>query len=433
MGKFGHEFLEFEFRPDGKLRYANNSNYKNDTMIRKEVYCGQSLMKELKRIIEDSEVMKEDDNLWPLPDRVGRQELEIVLGNEHISFTTAKIGSLIDVQDSKDPEGLRVFYYLVQDLKCLVFSLISLHFKDVTKKKKSDKDQTTTKAKNDGSIKSLPKAEKVSKSKRKADDDVDDTDKVAADKSVKKKIKVDDSKDDETLASKQKKEKKEKKDKKEKKKDKKAKVDDNNEGSEEEKPKKKKKKDSSNRETVDLVPTKQDTSDNEEKVVKKKRSNEEEHEDKAIEKKKAKKVDDEDGSKKKKVKKIKETESEDDAEVKSATAKKTKGDGKAEQPQGFKKSSSEPEQAETKDPGLAKKPWNDWSNVSFGDSATTAKFLKFMGIKKSTTESETPGQKQESSAKPLYNKVQEDLEKQYETARKQKFFTHNARKGLGGF
>ena len=33
-GKFGHEFLEFELRPDGKLRYANNSNYKNDTMIR---------------------------------------------------------------------------------------------------------------------------------------------------------------------------------------------------------------------------------------------------------------------------------------------------------------------------------------------------------------------------------------------------------------
>lgn len=23
-GKFGHEFLEFEFRPDGKLRFVNN-------------------------------------------------------------------------------------------------------------------------------------------------------------------------------------------------------------------------------------------------------------------------------------------------------------------------------------------------------------------------------------------------------------------------
>lgn len=35
----------------------------------------------------------------------------------------------MDVTDSADPEGLRVFYYLVQDLKALVFSLISLHFK----------------------------------------------------------------------------------------------------------------------------------------------------------------------------------------------------------------------------------------------------------------------------------------------------------------
>ncbi|KAI9330943.1 hypothetical protein BDR26DRAFT_870757 [Obelidium mucronatum] len=129
MGKFGHEFLEFEFRPDGKLRYANNSNYKNDSMIRKEVHVSQSLMKELKRIISESSVMKEDDTNWPMPDKVGRQELEIVLGSEHISFTTSKIGSLIDVNDSKDPEGLKAFYYLIQDLKCLVFSLISLHFK----------------------------------------------------------------------------------------------------------------------------------------------------------------------------------------------------------------------------------------------------------------------------------------------------------------
>ena len=128
-GKFGHEFLEFEFRPDGKLRYANNSNYKNDTMIRKEAYVHRAVMDELRRIIEDSEIMAEDDALWPQPDRVGRQELEIVIGDEHISFTTSKIGSLVDVNSSKDPDALRCFYYLVQDLKCLVFSLIGLHFK----------------------------------------------------------------------------------------------------------------------------------------------------------------------------------------------------------------------------------------------------------------------------------------------------------------
>jgi protein mago nashi len=128
-GKFGHEFLEFEFRPDGKLRYANNSNYKNDTLIRKEVYTNKSVMEELKRIIEESEITKEDDESWPQADRVGRQELEIVMGDEHISFSTSKIGSLVDINNSKDPEGLRCFYYLVQDVKCLVFSLIGLHFK----------------------------------------------------------------------------------------------------------------------------------------------------------------------------------------------------------------------------------------------------------------------------------------------------------------
>lgn len=34
-GKHGHEFLEFEYSR-GRLRYANNSNYRNDSLIRKE-------------------------------------------------------------------------------------------------------------------------------------------------------------------------------------------------------------------------------------------------------------------------------------------------------------------------------------------------------------------------------------------------------------
>ena len=79
--------------------------------------------------VEDSEIAKESDRDWPEGDRVGTQELEIILGDDHISLTTAKIGSLLDVQSSKDPEGLRVFYYLVQDLKCFAFSLINVHMK----------------------------------------------------------------------------------------------------------------------------------------------------------------------------------------------------------------------------------------------------------------------------------------------------------------
>lgn len=42
--------------------------------------------------------MKEDDNTWPMPDRVGRQELEVVMGTEHISFTTTKLGSLLQAR-----------------------------------------------------------------------------------------------------------------------------------------------------------------------------------------------------------------------------------------------------------------------------------------------------------------------------------------------
>lgn len=110
-GKFGHEFMEFEITSDGKLRYANNSNYKNDFMIRKEgtqaeifiilaffgiyiawfciVTLSTTVIEEIKRIIRESEITREDDRNWPPPDRVGRQELEIKMDKEHISFTVS--------------------------------------------------------------------------------------------------------------------------------------------------------------------------------------------------------------------------------------------------------------------------------------------------------------------------------------------------------
>jgi hypothetical protein len=56
IGKHGHEFFEFEFTRDGKLQYANNSNYKNDTMIRKQVYVSPAVIRECRRMVLDSEV-----------------------------------------------------------------------------------------------------------------------------------------------------------------------------------------------------------------------------------------------------------------------------------------------------------------------------------------------------------------------------------------
>ncbi|KAI8341850.1 exon-exon junction complex protein Magoh [Chlamydoabsidia padenii] len=128
-GRYGHEFLEFEFRPDGLCRYANNSNYRNDSLIKKEMYVTPAVIQELKRLIDISDIMKKDDSEWPRKNVVGSQELEVRLGNHHISFETSKLGSLVEVEESQDPEGLRAFYYLVQDLKAFVFSLIAMNFK----------------------------------------------------------------------------------------------------------------------------------------------------------------------------------------------------------------------------------------------------------------------------------------------------------------
>jgi protein mago nashi len=129
FGNFGHEFLEFEISSDGRLRYGNNSNYKKDILIRKEVYVSSTVIDEIRRIIETSKILDHDDEEWPAPDKIGRQELDITIGKKEIFFRTSKIGSFLEVQESKDPEGLKGFYYLVQDLKCFVFSLIGLHFR----------------------------------------------------------------------------------------------------------------------------------------------------------------------------------------------------------------------------------------------------------------------------------------------------------------
>ncbi len=135
-GRFGHEFLEFELRSDGRLRYANNSNYKSDLMIRKEVYVSKLIVDEFEKIVKESDMVGESDKRWPESGgKNGTQELEVVLpsvsgdnGTEFF-FSTSKLGSMSEVANSKDPKGLEKFYYLIQDLKCFIFSLINIHFR----------------------------------------------------------------------------------------------------------------------------------------------------------------------------------------------------------------------------------------------------------------------------------------------------------------
>ncbi|KAJ2356346.1 hypothetical protein GGF43_002131 [Coemansia sp. RSA 2618] len=113
----------------GYLKYANNSNYRRDSIIRKRLRLSPTLIDEIKRIVQDSEIMDESDSKWPHRDDNGRLQLEIRMNGKNVNFETAKISSLADTVGTEDPEGLRVLYYLIQDFKCLILSIISLHFK----------------------------------------------------------------------------------------------------------------------------------------------------------------------------------------------------------------------------------------------------------------------------------------------------------------
>lgn len=63
---------------------APKPGYSADTW--KIVCVSSAVIEEIKRIVKQSEIIKEDDSKWPQKNKDGRQELEIRLGGDHISF-----------------------------------------------------------------------------------------------------------------------------------------------------------------------------------------------------------------------------------------------------------------------------------------------------------------------------------------------------------
>lgn len=128
-GRYGNEFLEFELKDDGTLRYANNSHYRNENIIKKQARVSPAVLEEIKRLTVQFGVCDSNDESWPQPDRNGRQELEVHLGNTYMSFVTNKITSMTSIESYADSKDLSNFYYYVRDLKALVLALVSIHFK----------------------------------------------------------------------------------------------------------------------------------------------------------------------------------------------------------------------------------------------------------------------------------------------------------------
>jgi protein mago nashi len=132
--EYGHEFLEFDIRHNPNdnfaiIRYANQSNYRNEELIKREIYISILVFEELLRILRESQILLENDKDWPQPLSESKQELEIRYGKNIKILKCKGLLSLSSIKNEKDVEGLKIFYYHIQDLKVFIFSLISLHFK----------------------------------------------------------------------------------------------------------------------------------------------------------------------------------------------------------------------------------------------------------------------------------------------------------------
>jgi len=54
----------------------------------------QATLDAIKKIVDQSQVVKEDDANWPKKNVVGKQELEVKLDNYHISFEVSSLHAL---------------------------------------------------------------------------------------------------------------------------------------------------------------------------------------------------------------------------------------------------------------------------------------------------------------------------------------------------
>ncbi|EDR28633.1 hypothetical protein, conserved [Entamoeba dispar SAW760] len=126
--QYGKEYMKFEIFDNGELNYYNKSRYRNESEIIKKLHLTRVVMKEIQDIISQSHILSQTDTHWPNKINESRQELEIEMNNIHIFFVTSKFGTLNEIRQSKDPQGLLIFYNFINDLICLITTLTKSHF-----------------------------------------------------------------------------------------------------------------------------------------------------------------------------------------------------------------------------------------------------------------------------------------------------------------
>ncbi|PKY23110.1 hypothetical protein RhiirB3_334005, partial [Rhizophagus irregularis] len=112
MERYSYKFFEFE--SDCNSNYRNNSIYKsiNNKRIERNYSRNPLIMKELKKIIQKSKIIKK--MIKNGQKRMLLNNKNLRLDNEYILFETAKIEFFVNVQEKNDnPKDLHIFYYLI--------------------------------------------------------------------------------------------------------------------------------------------------------------------------------------------------------------------------------------------------------------------------------------------------------------------------------
>ena len=62
-------------------------------MINNVAFVSQTVVDEMKRIVLESGILDCKDAEWPKPDKIGKQELVVRVGEKEVTLQTSKIGS----------------------------------------------------------------------------------------------------------------------------------------------------------------------------------------------------------------------------------------------------------------------------------------------------------------------------------------------------
>merc|ERR1712151_1239012 len=86
-GTVGEELTEFELFYDGLVRYSNVSKYKKEKTIRRKFHVSSAVVSAVIKIIMNSKIITEDDSNWPSKYTSGKEEIEMVILGNHLSFS----------------------------------------------------------------------------------------------------------------------------------------------------------------------------------------------------------------------------------------------------------------------------------------------------------------------------------------------------------